>query len=210
MFFWIPFRSSIVIKIPDVFVVSLFLFVLIYINFLQYSGLFTLLHENTLHKICSIYKTNLNLEQCDDNCLMYIQQKSEYFNEYAVRWDKCKTIHHKSGSNFGAATFKSQPQARKYSWWKFETVVFRSSTHSCNQNEPLFHNLDSFHISKCIRNNWANQRNANQTITLPTFENFSGSKLSVARFSFLKQIQNCLDFYHWICIQVKFKIVEAH
>lgn len=67
--------------------------------------------------------------------------------------------------------------------------------HPCNSSSPLFFVLDSVHIIKCIRNNWINQKDQNQSLKYPSFNTNCDQPihLSTASFSSLKkmyQIEN--------------------
>ena len=64
-----------------------------------------------------------------------------------------------------------------------------------DSSSPLFFVLDSVHIIKCIRNNWINQKDQNQSLKYPPFNTNCDQpiQLSTASFSSLKkmyQIEN--------------------
>jgi Transposase protein len=54
---------------------------------------------------------------------------------------------------------------------------------------PLFYVIDPVHILKCIRNNWLNQKDPDQTIVYPNFDNPSEATC-IAKFSSIKKLYN--------------------
>ncbi|XP_049839444.1 uncharacterized protein LOC126284511 [Schistocerca gregaria] len=61
--------------------------------------------------------------------------------------------------------------------------------HPSEPRSPLFFIIDSVHVLKCIQNNWINQKDAQQVLTYPNFENMDKtSTLKVASFSTLKKL----------------------
>lgn len=65
------------------------------------------------------------------------------------------------------------------------SIVYK---HPCKDNAPLFYILDSVHVLKCIRNNWINQKDTDQSIKFPSFENVNDDTLSVASFLNVKKL----------------------
>lgn len=56
--------------------------------------------------------------------------------------------------------------------------------HPSDPARPLFFIIDAVHLLKCIRNNWLNQKNKDQCMYFPNFDNFCN--VSVAAFEALK------------------------
>lgn len=66
------------------------------------------------------------------------------------------------------------------------SIVYK---HPCDISKPLFYVLDSVHILKCVRNNWINKKDGDQTIVYPMFETFLEAKqLPMAKFSSVKKL----------------------
>ncbi|XP_035223260.1 LOW QUALITY PROTEIN: uncharacterized protein LOC118196010 [Stegodyphus dumicola] len=61
--------------------------------------------------------------------------------------------------------------------------------HPSDATRPLFFIIDSVHIFKCIRNNWLNQKSADQTFYYPDFETLNSNFL-MASFSTLRQLHS--------------------
>ena len=51
-----------------------------------------------------------------------------------------------------------------------------SYNHPCTNDMPLFYLFDTVHIFKCIRNNWVNKKDEDQTIQYPPFNCVSGNE----------------------------------
>ncbi|XP_049960432.1 uncharacterized protein LOC126481016 [Schistocerca serialis cubense] len=61
--------------------------------------------------------------------------------------------------------------------------------HPSDPSSPLFFIINSVHVLKCIRNNWINQKDAQQVLTYPNFENMDKTlALKIASFSTLKKL----------------------
>ena len=61
-----------------------------------------------------------------------------------------------------------------------------SIAHPLDSGRRLFFFFDSVHLMKCVRNNWINQKDVEQTIAFPDFLN--GEKVCKARFKILKDL----------------------
>lgn len=59
-------------------------------------------------------------------------------------------------------------------------------SHPANSTAPLFFILDTVHIFKCIRNNWLNQKDQDQTICFPSLQKME--TMSLASFQSVKKL----------------------
>ena len=60
--------------------------------------------------------------------------------------------------------------------------------HPVDPSRPLFYVADTVHLLKSIRNNWINQKNDDQALYFPDFEDFSSLKLLTASFKSIKSL----------------------
>lgn len=63
--------------------------------------------------------------------------------------------------------------------------------HPCNRSSPLFFSFDTVHLLKSIRNNWLNQKDREQTLQYPPFDDITFNQnisLMSASFACLKKI----------------------
>lgn len=62
--------------------------------------------------------------------------------------------------------------------------------HPAQQEQPLFHIVDTVHLLKCIRNNWLNQKTSDKCLYYPPFEceQQQGVKMQGASFTSLKKL----------------------
>ena len=58
--------------------------------------------------------------------------------------------------------------------------------HPCDNSRKLFFLFDTVHLFKCIRNNWINQKDSDQTLTFPDM--LDANLIHKAKFSVLKQL----------------------
>ncbi|KAH9365563.1 hypothetical protein HPB48_008924 [Haemaphysalis longicornis] len=64
-------------------------------------------------------------------------------------------------------------------------IVF---SHPANQQQPLFHIVDTVHLFKCIRNNWINQKDENNSFLYPPFESCGSGEDQKASFTFFRKL----------------------
>jgi hypothetical protein len=69
-----------------------------------------------------------------------------------------------------------------FSYGKLQSCI----THPCDPNRKLFFLFDSVHLMKCIRNNWLNQKDSEQTLRFPDIEDLQ--TIHTAQFKVLKEL----------------------
>jgi hypothetical protein len=60
--------------------------------------------------------------------------------------------------------------------------------HPCDNSRKLFFLFDTVHLFKCIRNNWINQKDSDQTLIFPDM--IDTNLINNAKFNVLKQLHD--------------------